>query len=249
MWQRCWPKSWLPDVDLLVRSVDLDCLLRCGNDLSNTGDIHVLRSLKVLLFNHVAYIVKNLISDLKSFLYQEHGTWFSSRLCFVSRISSEQASLTWQPFLWWNPTTTMCSTGTRFSSLPWGSMFAGPCGLWALDSEIPGRTESSCSVSKQNRGAGSKQSAVNPARSVHVLKEQRKTQEKTRNQCLALPVTTALRWRSFRFAINNSFELWRLLKCIRSIFRSLWLKWTVNKQTKRLQQIQNNYKPYIYIYI
>lgn len=170
---------------------------------------HVLRSLKVLLFNHVAYIVKNLISDLKSFLYQEHGTWFSSRLCFVSRISSEQASLTWQPFLWWNPTTTMCSTGTRFSSLPWGSMSAGPCGLWALDSEIPGRTESSCSVSKQNRGAGSKQSAVNPARSVHVLKEQRKTQEKTRNQCHALPVTTALRWRSFRFAINNSFELWR----------------------------------------
>lgn len=35
--------------------------------------------------------------------------------------------LTWQPFLWWKPTTTMCSTGPRFSMEQPGDGRAGGC--------------------------------------------------------------------------------------------------------------------------
>lgn len=64
-------------------------------------------------------------------------------LFVVSCISMEQGSCTWQPFLWWNPTTTICSTGPFTSSLPWDSMPASP---WTvrqvrdvLTSELRGR--------------------------------------------------------------------------------------------------------------
>lgn len=37
-------------------------------------------------------------------------------------LTQDNSSPTWQPFLWWNPTTTICSTGPFTSSLPWGSI-------------------------------------------------------------------------------------------------------------------------------
>lgn len=37
-------------------------------------------------------------------------------------LKQDNSSRTWQPFLWWNPTTTICSTGPFTSSLPWDSI-------------------------------------------------------------------------------------------------------------------------------
>lgn len=76
--------------------------------------------------------------------------------------------LTWQPFLWWKPTTTMCSTGPRFSMEQPGDGRAGGCRRARLSLRPPGSggdaAPAACASAPRGPGGRARLSAPPSAR-------------------------------------------------------------------------------------